>query len=252
MRRNQDVAHVEPRSGPGRRWTEAAGEGRSWRPRPGAALAVRLVARLLPVAASIASTTVLVRVVERPAGVTAAVLWWAGLLVVASLVLLAVDRVTRRLLPLAAMFQLSLAFPDQTPSRLSVALRAGSTSTLERRLEDFRSGAVDVEPAEAATTILSLAASLSAHDRRTRGHSERVRALSEVLGQELHLGGRDLEQLRWAALLHDIGKLQVAQRVLNKPGAPDASEWRQLRRHPVEGDRLVEPLRHWPLGRRRP
>jgi HD-GYP domain-containing protein (c-di-GMP phosphodiesterase class II) len=206
---------------------------------------VRLFARLLPMVASIASTAVLVRAVPRPAGITAAVVWWVLVLVVASLVLLAVDRVARRILPLAAMLQLSLAFPDQTPSRLRVALRAGSTSTLERHLDQLRSGGADAEPAQAATTILSLAASLSAHDRRTRGHSERVRALAEVLGQELHLHGRDLEQLRWAALLHDIGKLQVAARVLNKPGAPDDGEWRQLRRHPVEGERLVAPLRHW-------
>jgi putative nucleotidyltransferase with HDIG domain len=206
---------------------------------------VRLFARVLPLAASIASTSVLVRAVPRPSGVTATVLWWLAVLAVASVVMLAVDRLARRLLPLAAMLQLSLAFPDQTPSRLSVALRAGSTSTLERRLEQLRSGGAEAEPAQAATTILSLAASLSAHDRRTRGHSERVRALAEVLGQELHLHGRDLEQLRWAALLHDIGKLQVAQRVLNKPGTPDESEWRQLRRHPVEGERLVAPLRHW-------
>jgi putative nucleotidyltransferase with HDIG domain len=239
------VDEVQRRTGGGRRWTEASGEGRSWRPRPLAAFTVRLVARLLPLLASIASTAVLVRLVPRPTGVTAAVLWWAGVFVGASVVLLAVDRAARRLLPLAAMLQLSLAFPDQTPSRLSVALRAGSTSTLERRLGDLRSGQMDGEPAQAATTILSLAASLSAHDRRTRGHSERVRALAEVLGQELHLSGRDLEQLRWAALLHDIGKLQVAQRVLNKPGTPDESEWRRLRRHPVEGERLVEPLRHW-------
>ena len=210
-----------------------------------AAFAVRLVARLVPLVASVASTAVLVRVVPRPAGLTAGVLWWAGVLAVASVVLVVADRLARRLLPLAAMLQLSLAFPDQTPSRLSVALRAGSTSTLERRLDDLRSGGMDGEPAQAATTILSLAASLSAHDRRTRGHSERVRALAEVLGHELHLTGRDLEQLRWAALLHDIGKLQVAQRVLNKPGTPDEAEWRQLRRHPVEGERLVEPLRHW-------
>jgi HD-GYP domain-containing protein (c-di-GMP phosphodiesterase class II) len=239
------VEEVERRSGSGRRWTEAAGEGRSWRPRPVAAFAVRLVARLLPLAASVASTAVLVRVVPRPAGVTGAVLWWAGVFVAASLALVAVDRAARRLLPLAAMLQLSLAFPDQTPSRLSVALRAGSTSTLERRLDDLRAGGMDGQPTSAATTILSLAASLSAHDRRTRGHSERVRALAEVLGQELHLTGRDLEQLRWAALLHDIGKLRVAQRVLNKPGTPDETEWRLLRRHPVEGERLVEPLRHW-------
>jgi len=206
---------------------------------------VRVVARLLPLVASVAATSVLARLIPRPAGLGPALTWWVAIAVAAIVVLLVVDRLARRLLPLAAMFQLSLAFPDETPSRLSVALRAGSTTTLERRLQEFKSGEVAVEPAQAATTILSLAASLSAHDRRTRGHSERVRALAEVLGQELHLSDRDLEQLRWAALLHDIGKLRVARKVLNKPGAPDEAEWRQLRRHPVEGERLVEPLRHW-------
>jgi hypothetical protein len=208
-------------------------------------MSVRLVARLLPLAASVAATAVLARLVPRPAGFGPAVTWWVCITLAATVVLLVVDRLARRLLPLAAMLQLSLAFPDETPSRLSVALRAGSTSTLERRLQEFKSGTMDAQPARAATTILSLAASLSAHDRRTRGHSERVRALTEVLGQELHVTGRDLEQLRWAALLHDVGKLRVARKVLNKPGAPDEAEWRQLRRHPVEGDRLVEPLRHW-------
>jgi hypothetical protein len=177
----------------GRRWTEAAGEGRSWRPRPLAAMSVRLVARLLPLAASVVATTVLARLVPRPAGLGPAITWWVCITLAATVVLLVVDRLARRLLPLAAMLQLSLAFPDETPSRLSVALRAGSTTTLERRLHEFKDGAMEAEPAQAATTILSLAASLSAHDRRTRGHSERVRALAEVLGQELHVTGRDLE-----------------------------------------------------------
>ncbi len=221
------------------------GERRTWVPRPLAALGVRGIVLLLPLGTAVVATAALSHVFRRPDGWGPVSLWCAGITVAATVVLFLVDRLARRLLPLAALLKLSLAFPDQTPSRLSVALRAGSTSGLERRLEDFAAGRLDAEPAKAATTILSLAASLSAHDRRTRGHSERVRALAEVLAHELGITGRDLEQLRWAALLHDIGKLQVAQRVLNKPGALDDKEWRQLRRHPVEGDRLIEPLRHW-------
>src|SRR5215212_9691342 len=229
----------------GRRWTEAPGEGRAWAPRPLAALAVRAIVLLLPLGVAVAATAALSRVFRRPDGWGPVIFWCAGITVAGTVVLFLVNRLARRLLPLAALLKLSLAFPDQTPSRLSVALRAGSTSGLERRLDDFAAGRLDAEPAKAATTILSLAASLSAHDRRTRGHSERVRALAEVLAHELGITGRDLEQLRWAALLHDIGKLHVAQRVLNEPGALDDKQWRQLRRHPVEGDRLIEPLRHW-------
>jgi putative nucleotidyltransferase with HDIG domain len=229
----------------GRRWTEAPGEDRAWVPRPLAALAVRVIALLLPLGVAVVAMAALSRRFPRPDGWGPVILWCAGITVAATVVLFLVDRLARRLLPLAALLKLSLAFPDQTPSRLSVALRAGSTSRLERRLDDFAAGRLEAEPAKAATTILTLAASLSAHDRRTRGHSERVRALAEVLAHELGITGRDLEQLRWAALLHDIGKLHVAQRVLNKPGALDDKEWRQMRRHPVEGQRLIEPLRHW-------
>jgi putative nucleotidyltransferase with HDIG domain len=242
---NRQMGTTHQHRSTGRRWTEAPGERRAWVRRPLAALAVRVIVLLLPLGAAVAAMAMLSRVFRRPDGWGPAILWCAGITVAATVVLFLVDRLARRLLPLAALLKLSLAFPDQTPSRLSVALRAGSTSGLERRLDDFAAGRLDAEPAKAATTILSLAASLSAHDRRTRGHSERVRALAEVLAHELGITGRDLEQLRWAALLHDIGKLHVAQRVLNKPGALDDKEWGQLRRHPVEGERLIEPLRHW-------
>jgi len=53
---------------------------------------------------------------------------------------------------------------------------------------------------------------------------------------------------RWAALVHDVGKLTVPEGVLNKPGRPDDDEWEQLRQHPAEGARLCEALRPW-MGR---
>jgi putative nucleotidyltransferase with HDIG domain len=96
-----------------------------------------------------------------------------------------------------------------------------------------------------ATELLSLAAALNAHDRRTRGHSERVRVLTALVAEEMQLDEEEAARLQWGALLHDIGKLTVPASILNKPGAPDEQEWRVLQRHPVEGARLAEPLHEW-------
>src|SRR5205807_10372018 len=86
---------------------------------------------------------------------------------------------------------------------------------------------------------------LTAHDRRTRGHSERVRALSELIAEELHLAPEERDRLRWASLLHDCGKVTVDSRILNKPGPLDEEEWAIMRRHPEEGARIAFPLRDW-------
>ena len=86
---------------------------------------------------------------------------------------------------------------------------------------------------------------LAKHDRLTRGHSERVRAYSEIIGEELGLPAADLEKLRWAALVHDVGKMAVSPEILNKPGRPTDEEWQELRNHPTAGARLLAPLEPW-------
>ncbi len=62
-------------------------------------------------------------------------------------------------------------------------------------------------PSSVAEEILALAASLSRHDRKTRGHSERVRAFTDMIADDLRLPVADRDRLRWSALLHDVGKL---------------------------------------------
>ena len=68
---------------------------------------------------------------------------------------------------------------------------------------------------EAAEILLQLAGALDVHDKITRGHAERVRAYSYSLGKQLSLRTDELDRLNWAALLHDIGKLD------DQPGDPE-------------------------------
>lgn len=218
-------------------------EGR-WADRPVLAGMLRAVAFVLPLGASLAAAWVLARALPTPESGGARVLWWMAVAATSIVALLAFDRVARRLLPLAALLNLSLVFPDRAPSRLGVALRSGSTGHLqERAVHDLQDG--NQEPATAARTIITLAASLNAHDRGTRGHSERVRAYADLIAEELGLAPEDRDRLRWAALLHDLGKLSVPTSTLNTHEALSDDDWATLRRHPLEGARLAAPLRSW-------
>jgi hypothetical protein len=98
---------------------------------------------------------------------------------------------------------------------------------------------------EAAETLVTLVGILGLHDKRTRGHSERVRAFVDLITDEMGLPDEDRAKIRWAALVHDLGKLTVPAGVLNKPGGLDDDEWETVRRHPDEGVRLVAGLQPW-------
>jgi hypothetical protein len=108
-----------------------------------------------------------------------------------------------------------------------------------------RAASVEGAAALAPQTVLELVAALSVHDRATRGHSERVRVFTDMIADELKLPEADKDRLRWSALLHDVGKLNVSPSLLKKPGPPTAAEWAELERHPEDGRRLVAPIAPW-------
>lgn len=215
-----------------------------WRGRPLLSAALRFFVFIVPIATSWGVSVQVVRSLPRAPGLDAFALRWGAAIIVSTIVLLVVDRLARRLMPLAVLLQLSMAFPHEAPSRLAVARRSSSAKDLNELAARARAGQLD-EPARAAEHILSLVAAVEAHDRGTRGHSERVRMYTDMLGEELKLRSRDRDRLRWAALLHDVGKLMVAPEILNKPSSLAKKEQSIVRRHPLEGMRLAAPIREW-------
>lgn len=240
----QRLAAENGRPAPSRAEGHEGREGR-WERRPVLGMLVRLAALAIPVAASIAAAVVASRVLPRPSGLMPVVGWWALVIIVSTVVLVGVDRGARRLLPLVALLRLSMVFPDRAPSRFKIAFRAGTVRHLKEKLEYARSHGVEDELARSAEHILMLVGALNRHDRCTRGHSERVRAFNDLIAEQLRLDPADRDRLRWAALLHDVGKIEVPARILNKPSLPSSAEWESLRRHPEAGARIAAPLRSW-------
>jgi HD-GYP domain-containing protein (c-di-GMP phosphodiesterase class II) len=91
-------------------------------------------------------------------------------------------------------------------------------------------------------TLRALACTIEARDYETGGHSDRVVVFSLRLGIELGLSGTDLVGLEQGALLHDIGKIGVPDAVLQKKGPLTAEEWQEMKRHPIDGLRILEGI----------
>jgi HAMP domain-containing protein len=91
-------------------------------------------------------------------------------------------------------------------------------------------------------SIRMLAAAIDEKDPYTRGHSGRVAKYSTLVGQELGLSPEALDTLRISALLHDVGKIGVEDRVLKKPGALTAEEFELMKQHTIKGANIMRPV----------
>lgn len=79
-------------------------------------------------------------------------------------------------------------------------------------------------------------------DRYTEAHSVRVSILATEIAREMQLPDPEVEDIRVAALLHDVGKIDVSIDVIRKAGKLDDDEWNQLRKHPEHGARIVDSM----------
>jgi putative two-component system response regulator len=90
--------------------------------------------------------------------------------------------------------------------------------------------------------IEALVSALEAKDKYTGGHSRRVTELALALGNELGLSAKDIEELRWASLLHDIGKIAIHEVIQNKPGKLTREEYEHIMTHTYVGAHIVKPV----------
>ncbi|MGA9883854.1 MAG: HD domain-containing phosphohydrolase [Candidatus Acidiferrales bacterium] len=91
-------------------------------------------------------------------------------------------------------------------------------------------------------SIRMLAAAIDEKDPYTRGHSGRVAKYSTIIGDGLGLNADELDRLRISALLHDVGKIGVDDRVLKKPGKLTDEEFDLMKQHPVKGANIMRPV----------
>jgi HD-GYP domain-containing protein (c-di-GMP phosphodiesterase class II) len=88
-------------------------------------------------------------------------------------------------------------------------------------------------------SVRMLAAAIDAKDPYTRGHSERVARYSIGIGKNLGLGEQEMRNLRISALLHDVGKIGIDDRILRKPGALSDDEFEVMKGHPAKGAAIM-------------
>lgn len=133
----------------------------------------------------------------------------------------------------------------------------GSSRELDELTTTFNQLIASLASAEQQTelayvgAIKALAAALDCRDPYTAGHSERVSALSVMIGRQLGLDAEQLDILRLGALLHDIGKIGVHDSVLTKTGPLTPNEFEIIKMHPTIGGHILRQVpflsRHLPI-----
>lgn len=129
--------------------------------------------------------------------------------------------------------------------RLALEVQAYQQS-LERKVAE-RTQALQTKNEELQRMILnviqSIAVTLEARDEYTAHHSYRVADLSVQLAAELGMDAQELERVRLAALLHDIGKIGIRESVLHKEGKLTREEMDHIKTHPIIAEQILRPLR---------
>ena len=92
------------------------------------------------------------------------------------------------------------------------------------------------------STVRAFAQAVEAKDKYTHGHSENVMKYTVALGKHMGINGQELEHIKYAGLLHDIGKIGISEAILNKPGKLTDEEYGQIKKHPELGARIISNI----------
>ena len=94
--------------------------------------------------------------------------------------------------------------------------------------------------------VRTLVSSIEAKDQYTHGHSERVTAFAVTIAEEMALDAETMDNVRLGALLHDVGKIGVAEKILTKPSRLTPEEVKIIRQHPARGAEILSHIRNIP------
>ncbi|GAB4277433.1 MAG: hypothetical protein Kow0029_20100 [Candidatus Rifleibacteriota bacterium] len=92
------------------------------------------------------------------------------------------------------------------------------------------------------STIEVLATAIDAKDPYTQGHSRRVTQYSVAIAEELNLTRKEIENVRYAGLLHDVGKIGIKDSIIRKPGRLTDEEYAIIKKHPAIGAKILKPV----------
>jgi putative nucleotidyltransferase with HDIG domain len=98
-------------------------------------------------------------------------------------------------------------------------------------------------------TIEALAEAVDRRDPYTFQHSQRVKEYVEKIAERLNLSPGEVESMVWAASIHDLGKIDVPEGILSKPGPLEDDEWRIIREHSAVGADIVDRISFHPTAR---
>jgi putative nucleotidyltransferase with HDIG domain len=92
-------------------------------------------------------------------------------------------------------------------------------------------------------SVYSLVQAIEMRDPYTRGHSLQVAKLASAIAEALGITGKDLELVKFAGLLHDVGKIAVPESILQKPSYLTSDEWKIIQLHPKQSAAIIEPIK---------
>ncbi|HWQ88994.1 MAG TPA: HD domain-containing phosphohydrolase, partial [Desulfitobacteriaceae bacterium] len=92
-------------------------------------------------------------------------------------------------------------------------------------------------------TVEALVQALEAKDTYTSGHSSRVRNFAAAMAEEMNMSEEKMEFLKYASVLHDVGKIGVSEFILNKKEKLLDAEWESIRNHPVIGQEIIKKIK---------
>ncbi len=132
---------------------------------------------------------------------------------------------------------------DEPEVALIESVALSTAQTLERLwAQSEREELIGRLKASLVGTAEALANALEAKDDYTANHAGEVADLAVAVGREMGLGEDDLEDLRYGAIFHDIGKIAIPDAILNKPGPLDPGEREVMMRHPEIGAQIIDPI----------